>query len=355
MNTLRKICIPILLLIFLLPAMNRADLFAQAQDTLTCAVKFKMAEDAFSKGQVDQIPGLLNECIKSGFTKEEALSAYKLLIQTLLLNDKLREADSSMLSFLRSNPEYKLSPTDHSSFVYLYNSFVVKPRFQLSVRTGVNIPFLTFVQEHLTSGYTGNSSYITNASNLFLSAEGKIRISPKLEFGTGVGFSQVTFTNSVRYYDFATVQYKESQTRLEFPVGVTFDALSFGSFTTYVRGGLGAALNVSTSADVSLPMLDKNNPYDRTEGTLKVKDSRIPIDIFAFVGTGFKFKIPKGYLFLEARGMFGMLNQNKSGGKNTELLQDKYYWSSPDFRLNTLNVNLGYTYIFYKPTKKQAQ
>ena len=101
-------------------------------------------------------------------------------------------------------------------------------------------------------------------------------------------------------------------------------------------------------------MTDRNNPYSRTGGTLDVKDSRIPVDIFGHLGTGIKFKIPRGFLFFEARASLGILDQNKTGGKNTDLLENFYFYSSPGFRLNTFNMNLGYTYIFYKPSKKKA-
>ncbi|MGD0582908.1 MAG: outer membrane beta-barrel protein [Bacteroidales bacterium] len=352
MKTLKLTCIPFLICFIIMLCLNQALL--KAQEAGTCAEKLKSAETFFTKGQVDSIPDLLSECLKSGFNREEALSAYKLMIQTLLLNDKLREADSSMLSFLKSNPEYKLSPTDHSSFVYLYNSFVVRPVLMISIRAGVNVPFLTFVQEHPTSGMPGKSVYKTDAGNIFISLEAKFKISPKLEVGVGAGYSQVKFTNLVNYYDFATIQYIETQQRIEVPVSISYDLVSLGRFTPYIRGGAGVALNLSTSADASLNMTDKNNPYSRPGQTLNVKDSRIPVDIFGLAGAGVKFKIPRGFLFLEAKGSFGFLEQFKPGGKNTSLLQNYYFWSDPDFRLNTFNLSLGYTYIFYKPSKKMA-
>ena len=118
-------------------------LFASAslysQEAGTCAENLKTAQSLFSKGQVEQIPSLLKDCLRSGFKKEEELTAYKLLIQTFLLNDKLDQADSTMYEFLKKNPEYQLSPTDHSSFVYLFNSFKVKPVVQISVHAGTNV------------------------------------------------------------------------------------------------------------------------------------------------------------------------------------------------------------------------
>jgi hypothetical protein len=171
----------------------------------------------------------------------------------------------------------------------------------------------------------------------------------------GAGYSQAKFTNSVPYYDFAKIQYIETQQRIEVPVCISYDLPGFGKFTPYIRGGAGIALNLATSADASLVMTDKKNPYSRSGGTLKVKDSRIPVDIFGQAGAGLKFKIPRGFVFLETRASFGILDQLRTGGSSTDILQNYYFWSSPDFRLNTFNVNLGYTLIFYKPSKKKAE
>jgi len=327
---------------------------AFSQEAGTCAEKLKSAQAFFEKGQVDQVPELLKNCLKSGFKREEELSAYKLLIQTFLLNDKLEQADSAMYAFLKKNPEYKISPTDHSSFVYLFNSFVVKPVVQIGVHALTNIPFLTFIAENQTSGEPGKSVYKTNAANLYISLETKFRISRKLEFGIEAGYSQMKFTNIVNYLGFGIINYKETQQRLEIPVNLTYDITSFGKFIPYGRVGLGAAYNLSTSAEVSFNVTDKNNLNNRTGETLNRKDSRVPLDFFGQIGAGMKFKIPRGYLFAEVRSNFGIRNQNVQGGKTVDLLQNYYLWTDPGFRINSLNLNIGYTLVFYKPSKKKA-
>lgn len=326
---------------------------AFSQETGTCAEKLKSAQSFFEKGQVEQVPELLGNCLKSGFKKEEELSAYKLLIQTFLLDDDLAQADSTMYAFLKKNPEYKTSPTDHSSFVYLYNNFVVKPVIQIGIRAGTNIPFLTFVDENPTSGEPGKSDYSTNAGNLFFSVEAKFKMGKKIEIGIGAGYSQLKFTNTVNYMGFGIVNYSEIQQRLEIPASVTYDFTSFGKFSPYGRLGLGAAYNLSTSADVSFNTTDKNNPNNRTGETLDRKDSRVPLDLFVQFGAGMKYKIPRGYLFAEVRSNFGIMNQNVSDGKTVDLLENYYLWSDPGFRINSLNLNIGYTFILFKPSKKK--
>jgi hypothetical protein len=38
---------------------------------------------------------------------------------------------------------------------------------------------------------------------------------------------------------------------------------------------------------------------------------------------------------------------------NTEELRDKYYYKDDDFNINILSFSLGYTQIFYKPSKRK--
>jgi hypothetical protein len=336
-----------------------ASSMLSAQEGETCAEKLKSAQSLFTKGQVEQIPGLLKECLRSGFKKEEQLAAFKLLIQTFLLSDKLEQADSVMLVFLKRNPEYLESPTDHSSFLNLFRTYSVKPVLQLGIRIGANIPYLTFVDQNLTGGNPGTSDFTSDAANFFLSAEAKFRVAKKFEIGIGAGYSSVKFTNIIDYLNtdnikFAQSKYIESQQRIEIPASITWDIARLGKFTPYARAGLGAALNISTAVDASLEMEDKNNPNSRTGETLKRNDSRAPVDIFGQLGCGIKFKIPKGYFFGELRTNLGIMQQTVTGGDKVDFLRDVNFWADPGFRLNTFNMNLGYTYIFYKPSKKRT-
>jgi hypothetical protein len=319
----------------------------------TCAENLKNAQSFFEKGQVEQVPALLQECLKSGFKKEEELSAYKLLIQTFLLDDKLEKADSTMFAFLAKNPEYQTSPTDHSSFVYLYNSFIVKPVVQIGIHAGTNVPFLTFVEENPTAGEPGKSVYNNNAANLFFSLDAKFKVGKKLELGIEAGYSLLKFTNVVDYMEFGRINYAEVQQRLEIPVYISYDIKSIGKFTPYGRIGIGAAYNLSTTADVSFNTTDINNQNSRTGQTLNRKDSRVPLDIFGQIAAGTKYKIPHGYLFAEVRSDFGIRNQNVPGGNTSDLLENYYFWSDPGFRINYLNLNIGYTYVLYKPSKRK--
>lgn len=345
-------------LFILIMAFLAIPFYISAQEAGSCAEKLKSAQSFFEKGQIDQIPALLTGCLKSGFKKEEELAAYKLLIQTYLLNDKLEAADSAMLAFLKSNPEYQLSKTDHSSFVYLFNTFDVKSVIKIGIHAGLSKPFLTFIREMPVMGEAGSSTISSKASNLYLSVDARFKVTEKIEIGAELGFSQLSFTNEVKNLGlsgnvYSVTTYNETQQRIEIPVSMTYDISKLGKFTPYFRAGAGAAYNLSTRAEVTNIPTDRNNMSgSRTGEILKRKDSRIPVDIFLQAGIGMKYKVPGGVIFGELRSDIGTLNQNISKGKTLSTIEGYYIWSDPGFRLNYVNLNFGYTFIFYKPSKR---
>jgi hypothetical protein len=321
------------------------------QETSTCAENLKNAQTLFENGQVEQIPDILSECLRSGFKQEEELAAYKLIIQTFLFQDMNIQADSAMLAFLKKYPEYQLSPTDHSSFVHLYNNFRVKPVVQLAIHVGTNIPFVTFVDQRSVSGESAESFYSSNALNLQASLEAKFAISNKLELNIEGGYSQMSFTNEENFLDIIAVKYSETQHRIEIPLTATYNIKSFGKFTVYARAGAGTAFNLAANANAWKSESGDIDFTSLTSPVISRMDSRIKIDLFIQAGGGIKLKIPKGYLNFEIRTNLGVYDQTVSGGADATQLEWVYLYKDDYFNLNNVNFTLGYTVIFYKPSK----
>jgi hypothetical protein len=344
--------------------------FLFSQEPSTCAQNLKDAQAQFDKGHVEMIPGILKECMRSGFKREEQLAAYRLLIQSFIFEDKLDLADSTMQAFLNRFPEYQVSPTDHSSFVILFNSFKVKPILKVSVHLGSNLPYLSFVTQQTVSSEPVPGKYSTNMLNFYFSGEAKIAITPKLDVNAELGLSGLSFVGQEEFLHFGTIRYAESQLRIEIPVTVTYDLFHLGKLTPYVRAGLGAALDIKSTAKASFTPYDQSNSETHTGADIVRNDSRIFLDLFAQTGLGIKYKTPLGFISLEARLNNGFLNQVKHSGSGTlynyegtridlnkstsaEELKYKYYNIDDAFNLNDLNICIGYTQIFYRPSKRK--
>jgi len=337
----------VITLLLILPAVS------YSQEAGSCAENLQTAQTLFEKGQVEQVPGILAECMKSGFTREESLSAYRLLIQSYLFEDKIAKADSTMMAFLKINPEYEISPTDHSSFVNLFRKYKVKPVVQLGFHIGTNVPFVTFV------GYTsllgepgGTNKYSIKPINLFASVEAKFELTKRLELNVEPGYSQIAFTNTETDSNKDQILYTENQKRFDLPVTATYNLKSFGKFSLYARLGGGPTLTLSSLAKVSVKAFDVNGD-NVPEREFDRKDARPVIDLFVQAGAGIKFKTRGGFLTGEVRSNTGLINQSKGGGVNDNELYNAYRFVDDNFHLNAINICFGYTRIFYKPTKRE--
>ncbi|HLN20512.1 MAG TPA: outer membrane beta-barrel protein [Bacteroidales bacterium] len=332
------------------------DAFAQEG---SCAEKLRTAQSLFERGQVNQVPELLNECLKKGFSREESLIAYKLIIQSYLFEEKQEEYDSTMYEFLRKNPEYELSPTDHSRFIYLYNNFRVKPVIKLAVHLGLNMPFVTAVDNKSITGDQSYGSY-SSGLNIYLSfLEAKYELTRRIELNAEVAYSGLTLTNTrtfysigVSAYNMGVTTYTEQQNRLEIPVTATMNLANYRKMTFFGRAGAGPAFTLSVKASADFRPSDVNGIPLNVSG-LDRSSSRIPVDIFAQLGGGIKYKTRNGFFVAEVRSNLGLLDQTR--GNNQDFASDKlarnFYYTDDDFNLNSLNFNVGYTYIFYKPSK----
>jgi len=324
-----------------------------SQETGSCAENLKNAQALFARGQVEQVPSMLVECMKVGFTREEYLDAYKLLIQSYLFEDKLEKADSAMLEFLKRNPEYELSPTDHSSFVHLFGNFIVKPVVQVSLHLGTNIPFLTFIDPKYVLGEPDESSYNSEVINLYISLEAKFELYKRIGINLEAAYSQLAFTNVEKIPNIGTTTYTETQKRIEIPVSLTYNFTSFGKFTPYGRLGFGPALTLGSSGTPEhKPLATNGIPLPALE--IDRAGSRIKLDMFLQAGGGIKYKTRGGFFFTELRTNIGFIDQVIRAGYSTEEQElSRYYYADDDFNLNALNFTVGYTQIFYKPSKRK--
>ena len=339
-GSLFKVMAPIILMIALTGS-------GYSQD---CALKLQDAQTQFDKGKVELVAGLITPCINSGgFSKEESLTAYKLLIQSLLLDDKNGLAETHMLEFLSRHPEYSVTAADYSGFVYLRNKYEARQSFLISVRFGTNFTYLTGRNERSLSSLDPVISYSREPLNIFAAAEVTLPVKPVLSFSAAIGYSSVAFMYNENMMNFGTVTYRESQKRVEIPLSVIWNITDYRGVKLYARGGAGYALNLHTDSKASFLTTDINNGFNRTGENLNRNSSRIKYDLFLHAGAGGMIKIPRGYITAEIRTLFGLRNQVVSSEPGN--LEYYYFYTDDSFRINTAGFTISYTYIFYKPSR----
>lgn len=317
-----------------------------AQD---CAVNLRNAEELFGAGRVEEVPALLESCLESGFTAAEELSAYKLIIRSYLFDDKTDMAEAMMLEFLKKNPEYEISPTDNTDFIYLFNKFNVKPVIQLGLKAGINYTYIMGKENLSVSGEAAGTDYKNENFTIALGGLVKYKINDFLEAGIELDYSETSFNNSEEFLSYGIVSYNEKQRRLESTVNVYYEPRDFNGFIPYFKAGAGVAYNISTTASSTFYNSDVNNPFERAGPEVNRVDSRNRSDILIAAGMGCKYKLPSGYVFFDLDTRAGLMNQSIPG---VPADQELYYFFTDDrFRLNVMRASLGYIFIIYKPER----
>jgi hypothetical protein len=337
--------IRVFILFILLFQVAAAALLAQ-----DCALKLQEARTMFDRGRVELVPDLISPCVESGgFSREDELTAYKLLIQALLLDEKPALAEETMVEFLKKNPEYKSSAADFSGFVYLLGKYQVRPKFMISARAGLNYTFLAGRSELSLSSLPPDISYSREPLNFYAGTEALLPLTGSLSVAAGISYSSSSFVYSENMMNFGTVTYREGQSRLEIPLSAIYQVARYKGINAYARLGAGYAMNLNTDAKASYIPSDVNNRFNRTGENVNRNQSRIHADLFIHAGLGGMIKIPHGYVTAELRVLSGLRNQViRSDPGNLEYY---YFYTDDNFRVNIAGITFGYTHIFYKPVK----
>jgi hypothetical protein len=340
MKYLKYIC-----LIF--PAFMVLESFAQEED---CAVKLVEAQQLYDAGRIETVPELLQSCIERGFTQEERLSAYKLIILCQIYDDNLDQAHEGMLSFLKRYPEYELSSTDPDEFRFIFEQYRTRPVFDLGAFAGVNRthgmisqPYSPFNLNKEKPVYTADGFAFQAGAmiNFYASANMQISLEPM--------YAQANFqleyeNSSINGID--ALDHFERQSYVYIPLSGTYE-FQLDKFRPYFR--LGAQLgilidNKTSTVNGIFTGPDEDNLENRNQ-----------LNYWAFGGAGVKYKLNRQYFYLDLRYNVGLNKYLKSA--ENRFTQDNHNWvymyQDSDFRLNSFMISFGYARSFYNPKRTQ--
>ncbi|MCR6642814.1 MAG: PorT family protein [Sporocytophaga sp.] len=173
---------------------------------------------------------------------------------------------------------------------------------------------------------------------------------------TEVLYTQKRFVFKERLFNYSTIELPETQTYFEVPVLLNFN---FGreKWVPYVNAGI----SISYLAKSKMSPLRKDSLYigggrEVKEGEIDVTDLRQRLNYNLILGAGIKVKnvIGRGYIFLDVRYCHGLnkLNDPDKRYSNDDLMY-KYFYTDSDFKINSFQYSLGYSYPLYKPKLKR--
>jgi hypothetical protein len=337
-------------LLVLLPFYLFSPLMAQDD----CALRLLDAQEKYSIGQIEKIPELLVECLKSGFTREEKIAAYKILISAYIFDDNHATAEIHMMEFLSKFPDYNPSAADPSVFINLMDEYDNNPRYHFGIKGGLNISSARVLNYHGVHNLNAISGvYSTGGAGFQTGFIVSKVIANIFEAAIEPGFMQRKFEYNLKPFPFAQVNYNETQDIVLLPITFTYK-YSVKKSEAYLKTGLCPIFLLSGKTSAIRSYTETGNSlFNEIESPeFDIIHKRKSMNSSLLLGGGFRVKIPSGFFFLEASYLRSLFNEAKrNGSPANDDLSLIYFYVDDDFALDNIALSFGFCYSFHNPKK----
>ena len=341
--------LPLLLLCFGLVFHN-----AIAQTT-SCAQTIRLATSTYEQGRLHELPELLKNCLNSGFTQQEKVTAYKLLTLSYIYLEEPEKADESMLRLLQTDHYFEINPAvDPAEFVALYKTFRTTPVYRLGLKAGPNATLPNVISSNASSDGVGEYSYKPSFQvgvTMELPISSKLVLNPELQFQSkSFSFSQKGKEQTPD--TIFNISSTELQKWISLPVTLQY-LIGKSKVNPYIA--LGASVDYLLSA-TQTPSKLREGYQDVKEESIDIIDQRKKININLIASAGIKYKISGGFLVAEVRLLYGLspLNDKSMIYKNPVIFNN-YNFVDGIFSQSTASLSVGYVYNIFNPKKKNKK
>jgi hypothetical protein len=275
------------------------------------------------------------------------------------LNDPIA-AENSYLQLLKADPEYVANPVrDPVDVYYLSKKFTTTPVFTPSFFGGANLTFPRIIYSSNTSP-TPTQSNIAYKIGYQLGGNLDWNLSEKWSIGLGLSYSRQAFrTDYNNTYSNDLKSFTEKQDWVNVPLYIKYTK-DTGIIRPFAYVGISA--NLLVSDNLSVEATDLNAPIQGGRQFSQGPDADISYKRFFFTesvvfGGGFKYKVGKNFLFVDARYKLGLNNVAKNIYTNSNGQLDKltinYQYASDLFRVDNISLSVGFIKPLYDPRKKR--
>jgi len=325
------------------------------------AQRLRLAQSVYDQGRLNELPALLKDSAVLHFSKEDKVSAYKLLTLAHIYLEEPEQADASMLKLLNSDHFFEPNPAvDPAEFMGLYKTFRSRPVFNVGVKFGANstLPLLSSIY-YVADGAAGNGKYTPplgiQVGLVFEKtpfADSKNKLLSRLTFAPELMYVNRSFNvaNSNFFNGAATFKGTIKQTWLDLNLLVQLKMNKSKTLQTYVAFGPGVSYLLKAS------LASPSTPWVKGQGAatgpdLDTKSSYAAINPTVIGAAGFKLKFGDVYITGEGRVQYGYLNAvNPSHRTNVQAVFD-YNYTPSDYKPLTLMANVGFVYPYFNPIK----
>lgn len=335
-----------------------AGAIVSGQNT-NCSEVLTKAQDTYKEGRIDEIAELLKPCLETGLAKQEKIEAYRLLTLTYLYFNEREQAQNAMTNLLKNDPEYKLRQNDPTEFVNLYNSFRTTPIFLIGAKLGINGLDID-VKKNFS---LDNSAERRGKYESEIGIQGGFMIqfplTKRVFVLSELLYSVHSYTYTDKLFGYASLEFPEKQVHLGLPVLFNYNFGKNPKWIPYIN--LGGSVSYLLSANAIPVRVDEtgdNNQREITQGEIPIASLRQKVNFNLLAGAGLKVKdiLGRGYLLFDIRYSHGLNNvvNEKERYSNDDLMYN-YLYVDNNFKINSFQYSVGYSYPLYKPKLKKVK
>jgi hypothetical protein len=325
---------------------------SQVNSQETCRETLERAETLFDQGFIEKIPELLEECINYGLGKQDRIRARRLIILAHLFDNNFTEAELAMTEFLKEVPEYQPQANDPAEFTALFSSFRTFPFLSIGAFIGANISNATMLEPYGPYNINESGNFSITTPQYQIGAGASIFLSNRWELNLESVYTRTNFAYSNLQYGFAQVENEETHQRLEFPVSFTFN-FPGSQWTPFLRLGASYGLIISASGNYKRSYLNTGSTiHDPVEiQGVDISGQRSTNSLNAVIGSGLKYRIPRGFLVFDLRYNYGLSDLVNNENRWDQETVFTYYHTDSDFQLDYFTFSIGFQYSFFKSKK----
>lgn len=339
-----------------------ATSYASAQSTTNCADQLKKARKTYNEGVIEKVESILRPCLNNGFSDDEKLEAYKLIILANIYDENIAAAEKNMLEFLHIEPEYEINPsTDPEEFSLLFNEFHTSPKWSFGLIGGINYINVRQLEEFGT--YNTRQLDLDESEGFGISLMAGFRLNRYIVKNTELQlellFEQDRFKNNIDP-NHNKIEQQETQSLLTIPLSASYDLLNEARFKPYVRLGFAASYLLSTSIDVTRDYTDNSPNTDQDGGYQNLADNRTALLFAGMAGVGVKWKVRRAFIVMDLRYRYGLNNYVKPEERYVQSEDNadrlwRLHYIDHDFSIDKASISVGYVRNFYQPRKRKQK
>src|SRR5258706_5403737 len=277
------------------------EAFAQAPN---CSQTVRLANSTYEQGRLHELPGLLENCLKSGFTQTERVQAYRLLTLAYIYLEEQEKADGAMLSLLQTDNYFQYNPAvDPAEFAALYKTFRTTPIYRLGVKAGTiaSQPNVTTADE-----VTNGSSSYKYGFGFTGGIVGEIPINSKFTINPELNLQLNSFKYSSTDVNDFLITASHSLSYLSLPISLHYYFIQnkgskLSKFNPYVSAGVSTDYLIASNLQ-----LDRKRGNNRSieQKSVKLSPQREKINVSGIVSAGMKFRVAGGFPVAEGRDKY---------------------------------------------------